>query len=245
MISDTIVIPAIVDRVYIADNGKSIKIGRSVNPKKRIRSIETQSGRGFLRYWSSPGLTDSFSFELFLHKRFHKKREIGEYFSVDFDAAVSFAESHVGEYLATQKWIEAKKQENERPNPVVKALNSHFFNKMLERAVFDQCVCLCVKQALIKYSYMALGVEIISLEDIPEKSFLDPTVRWLYGHYHLVSGVALVSLRDLSDFISRKDNKANAAAIVISEANKRTISGDDVDEIIGMAMHKRSPVMIA
>ena len=71
----------------------AVKIGRSINPDKRIRSIETQGGFSAERTWISQPVSDADLVERTIHELLSDKRGIGEWFDVDFDDAVSSAES--------------------------------------------------------------------------------------------------------------------------------------------------------
>ena len=70
----------------------------SVHPAKRIRCIETQSGKLTTRQYVSVPLSNAYSIESDAHKHFSHARMEGEWFSVSFDAAndylVKADESH-------------------------------------------------------------------------------------------------------------------------------------------------------
>ena len=40
--------------VYILDTGDAIKIGKSINPKTRMASVENETGKKMLGYFASP-----------------------------------------------------------------------------------------------------------------------------------------------------------------------------------------------
>ena len=77
-------------QIYVIERPDGlVKIGRSINRPQRIRSRETQGGFTTERVWISfPG-----SFEAITENRAHKamkpNRQIGEWFDVDFDDAVT------------------------------------------------------------------------------------------------------------------------------------------------------------
>lgn len=80
--------------VYIIEyQGGRIKIGKSINPKNRIKSLATMSAIKPVREWISyPSLRFS-EVEISLHKKFSQQRQQGEFFDVEFEEAVSTAEA--------------------------------------------------------------------------------------------------------------------------------------------------------
>lgn len=65
-----------------------VKVGRAINPTKRIRNLETQGGFLSSRAWISiPGAFEARD-ELRAHHALHLHRTVGEWFLVDFDKAV-------------------------------------------------------------------------------------------------------------------------------------------------------------
>jgi hypothetical protein len=78
--------------VYIFDFGSCIKIGQSGNVKRRLRDIETQSGREVIQHFSVE--TDP-RYENLMHKILSEYRGIGEYFAAPFDFAASVLKSLV------------------------------------------------------------------------------------------------------------------------------------------------------
>lgn len=63
--------------VYVARCGDRLKIGTSVQPDKRLRNIETQSGKEFDEVWLIEG---NRNLERRLHGRFDDYRTLGEWF---------------------------------------------------------------------------------------------------------------------------------------------------------------------
>ena len=77
--------------VYIVENETgNIKIGRTVNPKLRIRAIETQSGIPITQTYISPGCSNYQKLESASHKEFSHFRIKGEWFSLSFNTAKNF-----------------------------------------------------------------------------------------------------------------------------------------------------------
>lgn len=82
--------------VYVLEScdGKSVKIGRSKNPEKRVHTLRNSSnsnGRCFISVLQE----DSSFLEQTCHKEFHIKRMKGEWFSISFDEAVLFVNSNL------------------------------------------------------------------------------------------------------------------------------------------------------
>jgi len=90
--------------VYVieCDHGL-IKIGKSVNPKKRISGILSQSGLGLVSKFVSINTEFYASIESELHHKFKQFRSVGEWFTVPFNDVVSeltIACSKQGYYFA-------------------------------------------------------------------------------------------------------------------------------------------------
>jgi hypothetical protein len=77
-------------QVYVIERPDGlVKIGKSGNPSKRINALENQGGFRSKRAWMSlPGTLDPKT-ELRAHHSLSHNRTVGEWFSVDFDNAVS------------------------------------------------------------------------------------------------------------------------------------------------------------
>jgi len=70
--------------VYIIQNKEGYyKIGSTINPKERIRSIETQQGCKVEIISISEPRFDYIKKEIEIHKRFNHKRQLGEYFDLN------------------------------------------------------------------------------------------------------------------------------------------------------------------
>ncbi len=76
-------------QVYVIERTDGlVKIGRSINPNQRIKSLERQGGFRSSRAWISiPGTFDAKA-EIRAHHVLDGHRAIGEWFDVDFDQAV-------------------------------------------------------------------------------------------------------------------------------------------------------------
>lgn len=68
--------------VYVLKVGEMFKIGLSVDPEKRIKSLQTSKRRDWLRSYEVPFAPE---LERALHKRFKDKREYGEWFLLNAD----------------------------------------------------------------------------------------------------------------------------------------------------------------
>jgi len=77
-------------KTYIVYNPKSdqIKIGKSISPRQRIRTLETQAGSEF----DVLAIIDS-NRESELHKKFHKYRTVGEWFNDEDGKIRKFAKT--------------------------------------------------------------------------------------------------------------------------------------------------------
>ena len=75
--------------VYVIEAPHGCKIGRSANPTRRIRGLETQGGFTVIRSWVSLPTVSAANLERTAHASLAKFRGNGEWFVVDFDHAVS------------------------------------------------------------------------------------------------------------------------------------------------------------
>lgn len=74
--------------IYILENSQGfIKIGRSKNPKLRIRTLETQGNIEIKRTYTSEKLDDCGHFERVMHRKFKNYLLKGEWFSAAFEDA--------------------------------------------------------------------------------------------------------------------------------------------------------------
>jgi hypothetical protein len=74
--------PGTTSYVYAITDGKFTKIGRSVDPERRLRQLQTGSPRELRLEWTAP---ESDCSESFLHDRLATQRIRGEWFSVDVE----------------------------------------------------------------------------------------------------------------------------------------------------------------
>jgi len=82
--------------VYIIEfDDDKVKIGRTITPKTRLRTLSTQSGRKIKRQYISKPHTDYKNTEYRMHKRLKHSRRVGEYFKVDFEHAVKILQSTI------------------------------------------------------------------------------------------------------------------------------------------------------
>lgn len=79
--------------VYILETDGCTKIGKSVNPEKRIETIRTTSGRHIKRVAFSEPCNNYSKIENEMHKLFKDKRIVGEWFDIKFDDAVKALKS--------------------------------------------------------------------------------------------------------------------------------------------------------
>lgn len=90
--------------VYViqAEEGP-VKIGISIHPDDRINAIESASGRHIVRTFISPLMEGYAQLEKNLHKHFASSRTRGEWFNIDFAAAVRAAHT-LGAAMMPQEW---------------------------------------------------------------------------------------------------------------------------------------------
>lgn len=84
--------------VYVMETESDlVKIGVSVNPKVRTKSISTQSGFKITREFHTKKYSNALALEKELHTFFKDCRVYGEWFKVDFDMAVNKVKQLVNE----------------------------------------------------------------------------------------------------------------------------------------------------
>lgn len=72
-----------------------VKIGRSINPEKRITSIVSSSQYNLSKHWISPKVRKYEKLETSAHRYFSDDRVGGEYFAINFDDAVKWIAGEV------------------------------------------------------------------------------------------------------------------------------------------------------
>ena len=77
----------------ILDNHGRVKIGKSLNPQKRIQNIASSSGITIEDAFITEPLFWYSELELYLHDKFSEYRCIGEWFSCKFNDVISFIKS--------------------------------------------------------------------------------------------------------------------------------------------------------
>lgn len=80
-----------------------MKIGISIDAKKRIARISATSGRAIVRTYISPRLPMVDELERVLHKQFRAERGVGEWFDISFDDAVRAARL-TGAMISPGEW---------------------------------------------------------------------------------------------------------------------------------------------
>jgi len=74
--------------VYIIKSGDAIKIGITKEPRKRLRSIETGTGKKIEAIYLSRQCKNFREAEILAHEMFADQRGLGEWFDIDFRCAV-------------------------------------------------------------------------------------------------------------------------------------------------------------
>jgi len=78
---------------------KSVKIGVSKNPEKRIKTIERNSGRIAMKKYISEQVSNSFEIESKLKNKFKNKNIKGEFYNLDFNKVVYFVNKFLKEVV--------------------------------------------------------------------------------------------------------------------------------------------------
>lgn len=184
--------------VYIVDNGLGmVKIGRTINPERRIRAIETQTGIELKNTYVSPKCSNYESLEITAHKEFAKYRVKGEWFKVEFPKVKEFLSScnfemkieskPIHEFKFYQNGIDSiriesdilekfsQKMQSIRDEVIIsKAKYGFILDELRERvektvSLYDECVENIQKQISV---LIDLGNEYSSIKMILEKKYL-------------------------------------------------------------------------
>ena len=83
-----------------------VKIGRTKNPKPRIRAISTHTGRDFVRVYVSPPTIAYAGLERSLHEMFAADRIRGEWFRVGIDDVIDA----IGKTLIPEAQLQSTEQ---------------------------------------------------------------------------------------------------------------------------------------
>lgn len=225
--------------VYIIDNGNRIKIGKSKNPQERIRTIETQSGERIKSKWVSPCLANHSAFESFLHSSFAEARYIGEYFSVNFDCAVKFAEKHIEKYLMTPLSLDEAKRKNKAAADIQREYIDKTFKEPREKSIINEALhhaknSYAVTQATKELLRIKFCIYTDSINSLPGYVFDDATTQWLVRHESLMSGVA-IAFADQAKAIVGQERWEKSWAACMQQAVNEGVCEKDIDEIIGVA----------
>lgn len=82
--------------IYVVERGENdVKIGVSTEPKRRIRTIETQGGFEAKRHFVGESVSNGYAVESFVHAKLAGHRKIGEWFCVSYERAVSVVRSSI------------------------------------------------------------------------------------------------------------------------------------------------------
>jgi hypothetical protein len=77
----------------ILDNHDRVKIGKSLNPERRIKGIASASGIEIIDSYITEPLFGYSEFEHFMHEQFKEYRGVGEWFNCRFDDVITFIET--------------------------------------------------------------------------------------------------------------------------------------------------------
>lgn len=82
--------------VYVFEFDGVIKIGIGKNPDRRMRAVESASGRTAQRKYFTDALSNARNIESNAHKHFSDYRLRGEFFNVPFETAVEYVKQMAG-----------------------------------------------------------------------------------------------------------------------------------------------------
>ena len=88
----------------------TVKVGISKEPKRRINTIRTTSGKHIIKTYVSDYISNAGEIESRFKKQFHSRAICGEWFDVDYDEALKELKSLFANYSK----IEVEKDENNR-----------------------------------------------------------------------------------------------------------------------------------
>jgi hypothetical protein len=185
--------------VYIAGNKGKVKVGMSINPEVRVRTLETQSGVTFQDVWISPCVTDHGQLEKDLHAEFSEFRTIGEYFSCPFDVIKSYAKDRVDTYRVTREDVNRWNESAEKSRLWADQLAARFYGS-------DRKKREAVSDALMheRNAHIASGVlAVVLLDACNYRDFVsvyhyihpdvlrNPVIQWIYKHTVSLNAIAM------------------------------------------------------
>lgn len=87
------------DHVYVIEFADGhIKIGYSVNPQKRVRTLGSSGPYTMRRFWISNPVKNASKLETLAHRHFKEHRVGGEFFTVAFDQTVEWIASQYANF---------------------------------------------------------------------------------------------------------------------------------------------------
>ncbi len=104
-------------RIYVMENDDGlVKLGRSLDPDKRRRTLESGTGRNVHLCHTTPLRDDSSYVEAAAHRILADKRKAGEWFDVTVDDAVQAIEAAIRD---VERWKDGRKCKKCRPLPII------------------------------------------------------------------------------------------------------------------------------
>lgn len=80
--------------VYVVENeNHKVKIGQTINPDRRIATLETQGGYRIVSRYVTKELYQYSQLELFLHDKFREYRDVGEWFNCEFSTVKEYVDT--------------------------------------------------------------------------------------------------------------------------------------------------------
>jgi hypothetical protein len=133
--------------VYIAEFEDLIKIGRTSNPQKRIRTLTTQSGRNIKRVAYTKPILNYSKIEREMHKIFKENRTVGEYFDLPFAIACEQLKKLKLETATEKQLSEFEKQDKEtieKFSKTIRSMNEYEYKKYYEDFEPHHCEYCCI-----------------------------------------------------------------------------------------------------
>lgn len=215
--------------VYVIENqnGK-IKIGRTKDFVRRVRSIETQGCIEIIRDWSSPMATNAAQIERDLHKFFGNKRVIGEWFDIPFEDAVKEAKSK--SYIVNHK----DKGDDKKSIEQFKRL---FHGNQKERIIYLRD--LCQYGIMDSFYFEDEDIEGISVDS--EKYLIDILSKRIeLDHYALLESRLIWEkqewgkIREKRDFLTERRKSKNYSGFYYFDPilQQQTLCSKSIDNIL-------------
>jgi len=177
--------------LYVIGDGNRVKIGKSKNPEKRVKSIINTSGIKNPKIFISNECSSHSKKELECHNRYSKHAIKGEWFLVYFDDAVSA----VNKIAGTENLTKKKKQQAEYDNATSKNM-SDLTKKIIRKPQIQKH---CTEE-----SFNTMLKDTLELINICEDSSLIDRLQDVNGDLVLLLMVRCEAMADVISQLTRK-----------------------------------------